>query len=81
MKTYITGSRRLSNIFWAVAVSLGGLGFFFAGLSSYTKINLLLFSDLTKIDFIPQGITIMIKKRSKFCFIAKVFQAKIESCL
>lgn len=59
MKTYITGSRRLSNIFWAVAVSLGGLGFFFAGLSSYTKINLLLFSDLTKIDFIPQGIILM----------------------
>lgn len=59
MKTYINGSRRLSNIFWAVCVSLGGLGFFFAGLSSYTKINLLLFSDLTKIDFIPQGIILM----------------------
>ena len=59
MKTYITGSRRLSNIFWALSVSLGGLGFFFAGLSSYTKVNLLIFSDVTKIDFIPQGIILM----------------------
>jgi len=29
MRTYISGSRRLSNIFWALTITLGGLGFFF----------------------------------------------------
>jgi hypothetical protein len=29
IKSYFNGSRRLSNIFWATAVSLGGTGFFF----------------------------------------------------
>jgi hypothetical protein len=29
IKSYFTGSRRLSNIFWALTVSLGGFGFFF----------------------------------------------------
>ena len=37
LRSYITGSRRISNIFWAVVVSLGGLGFFLTGLSSYFK--------------------------------------------
>ena len=32
-RTYILGSRRLSNIFWALTVSLGGFGFFLTGLS------------------------------------------------
>ena len=35
IKSYSKGSRRLSNIFWAVAVSLGGFGFFLTGLSSF----------------------------------------------
>ena len=26
MRTYISGSRRLSNIFWALTITLGGLG-------------------------------------------------------
>lgn len=56
MRTYIIGSRRLSNIFWALTVTLGGLGFFLTGLSSYFNVNLLIFSDLTSIAFIPQGI-------------------------
>jgi|Transcript_21741 hypothetical protein len=56
MRTYISGSRRLSNIFWALAVTMGGLGFFLTGLSSYFTVNLLIFSDLTNIAFIPQGI-------------------------
>ena len=55
----IDGSRRLSNIFWALVVSLGGFGFFLAGLSSYFKVNLIVFSDSTSISFIPQGIVLL----------------------
>ena len=59
IRDYIEGSRRLSNIFWALAVSAGGLGFFLSGLSSFFKINLLIFSDSTDISFIPQGIVLV----------------------
>jgi len=59
MKTYITGSRRLSNIFWAVAVTIGGYGFFLTGLSSYFKVNFLLFSNVKELTFVPQGITLL----------------------
>jgi hypothetical protein len=58
-KSYIIGSRRLSNLFWATTVSLGGFGFFLTGLSSYFNINLLLFSDLSEIAFLPQGIVLL----------------------
>jgi len=57
--SYIKGSRRLSNIFWALIVSAGGLGFFLSGLSSFFNTNLLLFSDSTNISFIPQGIVLV----------------------
>ena len=59
MKTYITGSRQLSNIFWAIAVTIGGYGFFLTGLSSYFKVNFLLFSDVKELTFVPQGITLL----------------------
>jgi hypothetical protein len=59
IKSYFTGSRRLNNIFWAVAVSLGGFGFFLTGLSSFFNINLLFFSDSSEISFIPQGIVLL----------------------
>ena len=52
----ILGARRLSNYFWLITLFLSGLGFFLAGLSSYFKINLLIVTDPTKIEFIPQGI-------------------------
>ena len=52
IRDYIEGSRRLSNIFWALAVSAGGLGFFLSGLSSFFKVNLLIFSDSTNISFL-----------------------------
>jgi hypothetical protein len=45
IRDYIEGSRRLSNIFWALAVSAGGLGFFLSGLSSFFKVNLTGFRD------------------------------------
>jgi len=59
LKSYFNGSRRLSNLFWAIAVSLGGFGFFLTGLSSFFKVNLLLLSDSSGIAFIPQGIVLL----------------------
>ena len=58
-RSYIVGSRRLSNVSWAIIVSLGGLGFFLTGLSSYFNINLLIFSDSSDISFLPQGIVLL----------------------
>ena len=59
IRSEFTGSRRLNNIFWSVAVSLGGFGFFLTGLSSFFGINLLFFSDSTDIAFLPQGIVLL----------------------
>ena len=59
IRSYIEGSRRTSNIFWALAISLGGFGFFLNGLSSFFKTNLLIFSDSSGISFIPQGIVLV----------------------
>jgi hypothetical protein len=56
---YILGSKRLSNYIFALVLSGAGLAFFLAGLSSYFKINLIPFSDLTGIFFLPQGITLL----------------------
>ena len=41
--TYIQGSRRISNFFWAISVTIGGLGFFLRGISSYFNVDFLLF--------------------------------------
>jgi hypothetical protein len=57
--SYFNGSRRLSNVFWAMSVSLGGFGFFLTGLSSFLRVNLLFFSDSSEISFIPQGIVLL----------------------
>jgi hypothetical protein len=59
IKSYFSGSRRVSNIFWATTVSLGGFGFFLTGLSSFFGKNLLLFSDSSGISFVPQGIVLL----------------------
>ena len=52
----VLGSRRFSNFFWATIVSIGATGFFLASISSYTKINLLPFSNPTELVFVPQGL-------------------------
>jgi hypothetical protein len=52
----IVGSRRLSNYWWAIVVSIGATGFFLAALSSYTKVNLLPVGDATQLIFVPQGV-------------------------
>ena len=54
----ILGSRRFSNYLWAVIVTIGGIGFLLAGLSSYLKVNLLMVSDTSEIQFIPQGVAL-----------------------
>ena len=57
-KQNILGCRRLSNYFWATIVTIGGTGFLLAGLSSYLKINLLIVSDPSNLQFIPQGVAL-----------------------
>jgi hypothetical protein len=59
IKSDVSGSRRLSNVFWAIAVSLGGFGFFLTGLSSFFGMNLLVFSDSSEISFLPQGVVLV----------------------
>lgn len=54
----IVGARRPSNYFWAIISMMGGVGFLLAGLSSYFKMNLLIVSDTTNLQFIPQGIAL-----------------------
>ena len=54
----VLGSRRFSNFFWAIVVSIGGVGFLLAGLSSYFKVNLLPVSNPLTMAFIPQGIAL-----------------------
>lgn len=54
----VLGSRRFSNYFWAVIVSIGGIGFFLAGLSSYLHVNLLPIGNPLDLVFVPQGVAI-----------------------
>lgn len=59
LRQEVLGSRRFSNYWWATIVSIGGIGFVLAGLSSYLKTNLLLVSDTTTLQFIPQGAALL----------------------
>ncbi|MBE9054412.1 photosystem I assembly protein Ycf4 [Nostocales cyanobacterium LEGE 11386] len=52
----VLGSRRFSNYWWAIIVTLGATGFLLAGISSYLKVNLLLVTDPTQLIFVPQGL-------------------------
>lgn len=52
----VLGSRRFSNYWWASVIFVGSLGFFLSSISSYTKVNLLPFSNPTELLFLPQGI-------------------------
>jgi hypothetical protein len=52
----ILGSKRISNYFWLIISFLGGIGFFLVGLSSYLQIEILPFTKIDTISFIPQGI-------------------------
>nr|BDA99281.1 photosystem I assembly protein Ycf4 [Cryptomonas sp. NIES-3952] len=52
----ILGSRRASNYLWLIISFLGGVGFFTVGISSYLGIQILPFTNVESIQFIPQGI-------------------------
>ena len=52
----ILGSKRLSNYVWLLISFLGGTGFFLAGVSSYLQVQILPFTKVDNISFIPQGI-------------------------
>jgi Ycf4 len=59
LRQEVLGSRRFSNYLWAIVVFIGGIGFLLAGLSSYLKMNLLIVSDPTGLQFIPQGVALL----------------------
>lgn len=58
LRQEVLGSRRFSNYWWATIVSIGGIGFLLAGISSYLNRNLLPFADSTQLIFVPQGLAI-----------------------
>lgn len=58
LRQEIIGARRFSNFFYATIISIGGIGFLLAGLSSYLKTNLLIVSDSSQLQFFPQGIAL-----------------------
>ena len=58
LRQEVLGSRRFSNYWWATIVSIGGIGFLLAGLSSYLHQNLLPFGNPTDLVFVPQGLAI-----------------------
>lgn len=59
IKDEVKGSRQLSNIFWSIAVTVGGLGFFINGISSFFKLNVLNPNSSEPLSFLPQGITLL----------------------
>lgn len=52
----VLGSRRLSNVLVAAAVSVGGVGFLLASLSSYLGRDLLPLGHPAALIFVPQGL-------------------------
>nr|YP_009516511.1 photosystem I assembly protein Ycf4 [Malania oleifera]AYE40909.1 photosystem I assembly protein Ycf4 [Malania oleifera]QEI59649.1 photosystem I assembly protein ycf4 [Malania oleifera]UYG49701.1 photosystem I assembly protein Ycf4 [Malania oleifera] len=52
----ITGSRKISNFFWAFILFLGSLGFLLVGTASYLGRNLISLFPYQQIIFFPQGI-------------------------
>ena len=52
----VLGSRRLSNVLVALMVSIGGLGFLLASLSSYLGRDLLPLGHPAALIFVPQGL-------------------------
>ena len=56
----IIGSRRVENYVWIILLVIGGVGFLLASGSSYFKINLLPFANPIELNFIPQGILMLV---------------------
>lgn len=64
----VIGSRRFSNFFWVIILLFGGCCFLMGGFSSYFKLNILPFSDLAHLNFIPQGIIMSFYGSISCCF-------------
>lgn len=58
LRQEVLGARRFSNFFWAGISTIGGVGFLLAGLSSYLGKNILIVSDTSQLQFIPQGVAL-----------------------
>lgn len=56
LRQSVLGSRRFSNYWWASVIFIGSAGFVLSSISSYTKVNLLPFSNPTDLLFLPQGL-------------------------
>nr|WP_225323124.1 photosystem I assembly protein Ycf4 [Synechococcus sp. RSCCF101] len=56
LETRVIGSRRLSNVLVASMVSIGGIGFLLASLSSYLGRDLLPVGQPSHLIWIPQGL-------------------------
>nr|QFO87262.1 photosystem I assembly protein ycf4 [Silene adscendens]QFO87424.1 photosystem I assembly protein ycf4 [Silene cambessedesii]QFO87829.1 photosystem I assembly protein ycf4 [Silene littorea]QFO88963.1 photosystem I assembly protein ycf4 [Silene psammitis]QFO89206.1 photosystem I assembly protein ycf4 [Silene stockenii] len=52
----ITGSRKISNLGWAIILFIGSLGFVLVGISSYLGRNFISLFPPQQIIFFPQGI-------------------------
>ncbi len=52
----ISGSRKTSNYIIGGMLTIGGIGFLLASISSYTGINLLPLGNPSSLLFVPQGI-------------------------
>nr|YP_010284836.1 photosystem I assembly protein Ycf4 [Silene delavayi]UKQ57082.1 photosystem I assembly protein Ycf4 [Silene delavayi]UKQ57164.1 photosystem I assembly protein Ycf4 [Silene delavayi]UKQ57246.1 photosystem I assembly protein Ycf4 [Silene delavayi] len=52
----ITGSRKISNLGWAIILFIGSLGFLLVGISSYLGRNFISLFPPQQILFFPQGI-------------------------
>lgn len=55
LRQEVLGARRFSNYFFASIVSIGGIGFSLASLSSYFHLNLVPLGNASELIFIPQG--------------------------
>ena len=55
----VLGSRRLSNFLVASAVTIGGVGFLLASLSSYLGRDLLPLGHPAALVFVPQGLSLI----------------------
>jgi Ycf4 len=56
LRREVVGSRRFSNYWLAVIVTIGATGFLLASASSYLHVNLLPFADPIQLVFVPQGL-------------------------
>lgn len=55
----INGARTINNYLWILILFFFGIGFIFAGISSYLKINFFSSFTFSNINFIPQGILLI----------------------